>query len=372
MIQEHIREEIFNTFNIDLELEKDSLQDIIKKLKAKKNLEKRETIIAMSSLMSPDVSTHDIAVYLTALHEKGETVEEIATSARVMRIFASKIYNEQNKEEFLKRDIVDCCGTGGGVNIFNISTAVSFILAAGGLYVAKHGNRAITSLSGSADVLEALGAKIDIPATKVGKCILHTRIGFLFAPLFHQATKNVQLVRRKLPHKTIFNLLGPLTNPAEPKFQIIGVYDQDLTEKIINVLKLLGVKKAFVVHGFTPCGKGIDEVSTLGLTKVSELLTNGEIKNYLFDIKDVGLAQTTPEALQGGDAIENARLIKGLFNGSITGAQEEIVSLNAAFGFVASNRVQNVQEGFELSRRLMSDGSCTSVLNSFIKYTKEM
>ncbi len=371
-IEDNIRKEINNTFGIEVELDKCNLKSIIDKLKRKENLSENEVVIAMSSLMSNDVSKDDIALYLKYLHEKGETVDEIAISASVMRIFATKIYNVDNKEKFKNIEIVDCCGTGGGINIFNISTIISFILAAGGLYVAKHGNRAITSRSGSADIIEALGAKIDIPANKVGECIINTRMGFLFAPHFHQATKNVQKVRRSIKHRTIFNILGPLTNPANPTYQIIGVYDKNLTEKIVKVLKLLKVKRAIVVHGFTPCGKGMDEVSTLGRTQVSELLMNGGISNYIFSLNEIGLSQTTIENLKCSNIDENVKVVRKILTGSITGPRLEIVLLNAAFGFMASNRVKNVQEGFDLSLKLINNGECKRVLNNFIHFTNEI
>lgn len=368
-IEEHIKKEIFNTFNIDLDNAKSTITDVIKKLQGKRDLSENDVIIAMSSLMSLEISQDDIAAYLTALHEKGETIEEIATSARVMRIFASKVYTRENKKEFEQLDLLDCCGTGGGINVFNISTAVALIVAAGGVSVAKHGNRAITSRSGSADVLEALGVKIDIPQSKVGECILKVGIGFLFAPLFHKATKNVQQVRRTLLHKTIFNILGPLTNPTEPSYQVIGVYHADLTERFAHVLKLLGLKRACVVHGFTPCGGGMDEISTLGQTKVSELMQNGDIKNYFFRPQEIGIPDTTRETLQGGDAHDNASLIRNILSGDAKGAQEEIVVLNTAFAFMVCGRVKHIKDGIKLSRDLIANGACRDTLEKLITFT---
>ena len=372
IIDERIRESIYNAFGVDLSLEENSLHIIIKKLTSKEDLHESEVVIAMSSLMSSDIAHADIEAYLVALHKKGETEEEIATSARVMRIFASKIYTDHNKAKFKDINIVDCCGTGGGANVFNVSTAVALMLAANGLYVAKHGNRAITSLSGSADVLEVLGVKIDIPASKVGECILQARIGFLFAPLFHQATKNVQQVRRKLKHKTIFNILGPLTNPAEPTYQLIGVYDPALTEKMARVLKLLNVKKAVVVHGHTPCGTGLDEVSTVGKTKVSELSTTGDIKNYLFSPAEVSLKQTSLDELRGGNATCNASIIKAIVQDKCRGPKADIVALNAAFAFMACDCVNTIDDGLRLSNEIIADKKADTLLENFIKCTNGM
>jgi len=368
-IEKHAIEEIFNTFNIDVSSTRETLKGITAKLHAKENLTEREVVVAMCFLMSTDTDHADSAAYLSALHEKGETEEEIATSARVMRIFSTKIYTEENKAQFDALDIVDCCGTGGGLSIFNISTLVAIVLAASGLSVAKHGNRAITSQSGSADILEAFGVNITIPPHKVGECILKNKIGFLFAPHFHRATKNVQQVRKSLPHKTIFNLLGPLTNPAEPTYQIIGVYDPHLTEIIARVLKLLGVKRAAVCHGYTPCGKGMDEVSTLGKTKVSEVLPNGEITTYVFDVADVGIKEATYGQFTTGDAATLAPHLRTILSGNVTGPDEEIVVVNAAFGLLASNRVATIQEGVQQARAVIHSGACNDVLERFIAFT---
>jgi len=369
-IADSIKLEIGKSFDIDLSaVEGGFLKGVTEKLEKGQDLSENEAIIATTALMSDDITHPEISAYLAALHHKGETELEIASSAKVMRIFATKIYTPDNKSEFEKLDIVDCCGTGGGINLFNISTVVSIILAAGGLYVAKHGNRAITSQSGSADFLEEIGVKIDIAPEKVGECILKNRIGFMFAPLYHKATKNVQQVRRTLPHKTVFNILGPLTNPALPTYQIIGVYDPDLTEKMARVLGLLGLKRAAVFHGFTPCGGGMDEISLLGKTKVSELMPDGSVTTRIFDPAEVGFEITDYEKLRHGSAAELAPFLLDLLNGKVSGPEEQIVVLNAAFGFVTANAVKTLAEGITLARELMASGSCSTVVEKFISFT---
>jgi len=366
-----IRDEILKSFDIDFfEVDKAYVVDLIKKLEKGQNLAENEAVIAMTALMSEDITHIEIAAYLAALHKKGETELEIATSAKIMRIFATKIYTPENKATIDSLDIIDCCGTGGGINLFNISTVVSLILAASGLYVAKHGNRAITSQSGSADFLEELGVKLDIPPAKVGECILANRIGFLFAPLFHKATKNVQQVRRTLSHKTIFNILGPLTNPANPSHQIIGVYDPDLTEKMARVLQLLGLKRACVFHGQTPCGGGMDEVSLLGPTKVSELLPDGTIETYFFDVQEVGLKTVAYESLRTGSAKELSTFLCDIMNGKVTGPEEEIVALNAAFGLRTAGKVSTIKEGIAMARDVMQSGACEKVIKGFVAFTQ--
>jgi anthranilate phosphoribosyltransferase len=370
-ISEQIRQKIIKSFEIDVfNVDKGYMDGIVRKLQKRQNLAENEVVLAMTALMSDDITQDEIAAYLTALHEKGETEYEIAASARMMRLFASSIYTDETRDKFEAIDIIDCCGTGGGVNLFNISTVVSIILAAGGLYVAKHGNRAITSKSGSADFLEELGVKLDISPEKVGECILQTKIGFLFAPLFHAATKNVQLVRRTLPHKTVFNILGPLTNPAQPAYQVIGVYDPALTEKLAHVLKLLGLKRAAVFHGYTQCGGGMDEVSLLGTTKVSELLTDGSVSTYMFDPSDVGMHITTYERLRKGTAKELAVFLCDILSGKVTGPEEEIVALNAAFAFKIAGKVTSLKEGISLARTIMRSGACDRVIREFVSFTQ--
>lgn len=370
-VDQRIQNEIKKTLNIDFSsIEKDVIKRITEKLVNKADLSEDEACIATVALMSDDISHDEISDYLSALHQKGETEIEIAASAKVMRIFATKIYTPINQVHFDAIDIVDCCGTGGGINLFNISTVVSIILAAGDLYVAKHGNRAITSQSGSADFLEAIGVKIDCPPEKVGECILQNHIGFLFAPLFHKATKNVQQVRRKLAHKTIFNILGPLTNPALPKYQIIGVYDPDLTETIARVLGLLGLKRACVFHGFTPCGGGMDEISILGQTKISELSPDGTVKTRMFDLGEVGLKVADYKDLRRGKADELAPFLLDILRGKITGPEEEIVALNAAFGFLTAEKVNSISEGIDLARDLMSSGACDEVVENWITFSR--
>ena len=371
-IDTSVRDEIKKYFDIDVfGVDEGVFPAIIQKAQNEEDLTQEEAVIAMSTLMSDDVEHESIGRYLTALYEKGETEREIAASAQVMRIFAANIYTPENKRLFDDIQIIDCCGTGGGVNLFNVSTVVSIILAASGLYVAKHGNRAITSQSGSADFLEEIGVKIDIPPEKVGECILRNHIGFLFAPLFHRAMKNVQAVRRSLPHKTIFNILGPLTNPAEPDYQVIGVYNPDLTELMARVLKRMGIKRAAVFHGLTACGSGMDEVSTLGETKVSELRPDGTVTTRMFNVKEVGLEMVTYERLRTGSARELSTFLLDILYGVYTGPEEEIIALNASFGLYIGGKAATLSDGVRMARELMQSGRCRAVIENFIDFTNK-
>lgn len=302
------------------------------------------------------------------MHKKGGTVQEIAAFAEIMRAFAPKIIAPRSKPLIT----IDSCGTGGGtVPTFNISTAVAFVLAAAGLKVAKHGNRAITSRSGSADVLEALGVSLDLTPREVGNCIKEIGIGFLFAPHFHKATRFVQPVRKQLSHKTFFNILGPLTNPSAPKYQIVGVYSPELTIVMARVLQKLGVRRAMVIHGRsikkTEC---LDEVSLLGPTKITEL-KGGEVRTYSFDPRRYGYKYCTKAAIAGGTAKQNAVLLKNILQGKEKGPRKDIVALNAATGLLVSGKARTFAAAIKLSEDIIASGKAYEKITELVQITQQ-
>ena len=368
-ISNEIQDKLFKTFGFCIKEKENPLPEITAKICAGNDLDKKDVVLATTMLMSSEVQSGDIAAYLSALHKKGETSVEIAASAEVMRLFAAPVYEDALKECFSQLETIDCCGTGGGLGLFNISTITAFILAASGLYVAKHGNRAITSSSGSADFLESLGANLNVPAEKTGQSIIENHIGFLFAPVFHKATKNVQLIRRTLSHKTIFNILGPMTNPAKPAFQTVGVYEPCLTEKLAEVLKILGLKDAAVMHGFTPCGTGMDEVSIFDNTKVSEFTENEKIKTYFFNPEEIGIRKAKLSDFSDKKLCKPDYILE-ILNGKINGPHADIIALNAAFGLKTGRLVRNIKQGADLARDIMISGKCNAVINSFVNFTK--
>ncbi len=294
------------------------IKEAIGKVVRGDHLTEVEMEITMDEIMAGRATPAQIGAFATALRLKGETVDEITGAARAMRRKGIKI-NLNNHLVNLDRDeinveeetILDTCGTGGdGTNTFNVSTACAFVAAGAGVNVAKHGNRAVSSLCGSADVIESLGVKLEISSSEVERCIKEIGIGFLYAPIFHGAMKYAAGPRQEIGIRTIFNLLGPLTNPAEASAQVIGVYDPALTEKIAHVLKRLGTREAFVV-----CGEGtLDEISICGSTRISHL-KNGEIKTFDLTPEEAGLKRAVPEDIKGGNAPENARIIREILDG---------------------------------------------------------
>ena len=280
------------------------LKEAIAKLIEGKNLNEDEAISSLDCIMSGKATDAQIGSFITALRIKGETIEEVTGCAKVMR---EKAYKINPKIDYY----IDTCGTGGdGSNTFNISTATAFVAAAGGVPVAKHGNRSVSSKSGSADVLESLGINIDVPPETAKECIEKVGIGFMFAPHFHKSMKYAAGPRKELGVRTIFNILGPLTNPANAKGQVLGVFDEKLTEPVANVLLNLGVEKAMVIHGLD----GMDEITTTTRTKVSEV-RDGSIINYYIDPEEYGFSLAKKEELLGGEAKENADIICSIFNG---------------------------------------------------------
>ena len=327
------------------------IQEALIKIIDKRDLEKDEMISVMTQIMEGQAERVLLAAFLTALRVKGESMEEILGAAIVMRDKSEKI---KVKADY----VVDTCGTGGdSANTFNISTAAAFVVAGCGLTVAKHGNRAVSSRSGSADVLKFLGVNIEADKLTVEKCIDDIGIGFLFAPLMHRAMKHAGEVRKELGFRTIFNLLGPLTNPAGAHAQVIGVYDANRLKQIADVLNLLGTKHAFVVHG----DDGLDEITLTGTTKVCELL-NGKVNEYMLEPASFGLIACKAKDLEGGSPEENAGIIRSILSG-VLGPQRDIVLMNASAAIVAGGRAEKLKEAMELSRHSIDSGLAEKKLN---------
>ena len=327
------------------------IQEALIKIIDKRDLEKDEMISVMTQIMEGQAERVLLAAFLTALRVKGESMEEILGAAIVMRDKSEKI---KVKADY----VVDTCGTGGdSANTFNISTAAAFVVAGCGLTVAKHGNRAVSSRSGSADVLKFLGVNIEADKLTVEKCIDDIGIGFLFAPLMHKAMKYAGEVRKELGFRTIFNLLGPLTNPAGAHAQVIGVYDANRLKQIADVLNLLGTKHAFVVHG----DDGLDEITLTGTTKVCELL-NGKVNEYMLEPASFGLTACKAKDLEGGSPEENAGIIRSILSG-VLGPQRDIVLMNASAAIVAGGSAEKLKEAMELSRHSIDSGLAEKKLN---------
>lgn len=336
-----------------------TIQEALKKVLDKLNLKEEEMILVMTQVMEGKVEDSQLGAFLTALRMKGETVEEITGAAKVMRDKAEKINVSKNP-------IIDTCGTGGdGANTFNISTAAAFVVAGCDISVAKHGNRAVSSRSGSADVLKCLGVNIEASKLTVEKCIDQIGIGFLFAPLMHGAMKHAAGVRKQLGIRTIFNLLGPLTNPAGANAQVIGIYDSSRLKQIASVLKLLGTRKAFVVHG----SDGLDEITLTGETKVCEL-ANGQISEYILKPDSFDLTACEAKDITGGTPEENADILKAILSG-IKGPKRDIVLMNASAAICASDKKENLKAAMELARESIDSGSAEQKLNDLCRLSHE-
>ena len=336
-----------------------TIQEALKKVLDKLDLKEEEMILVMTQIMEGKVEDSQLGAFLTALRMKGETVEEITGAAKVMRDKAEKI-------KVSKNPIIDTCGTGGdGANTFNISTAAAFVVAGCDIAVAKHGNRAVSSRSGSADVLKCLGVNIEASKLTVEKCIDQIGIGFLFAPLMHGAMKHAAGVRKQLGIRTIFNLLGPLTNPAGANAQVIGIYDSSRLKQIASVLKLLGTRKAFVVHG----SDGLDEITLTGETKVCEL-ANGKISEYILKPDSFDLTACEAKDITGGTPEVNADILKAILSG-IKGPKRDIVLMNASAAICASDKKENLKAAMELARESIDSGSAGQKLNDLCRLSHE-
>ncbi len=314
---------------------------------------------AMNAIMSGEATPAQIGGYLVALRMKGETADEIAGSASAMRSHVVSVDVPLSKNE----QLVDTCGTGGdGLHTFNISTTAAFVVAGAGYKVAKHGNRSVSSKSGSADVLMALGGNLDITPAQVGVCIKETGIGFLYAIKHHPAMKHAIGARRELKQRTIFNALGPLTNPAGATHQVIGVYSPHLTEPMAETLGRLGSTAAFVVHG----DGGLDELSVTGINRVSHLM-NGTVNTFELDPAEFGLNPATIEDLQGGEAAENAAITLSILSGDEMGPKREIVLLNAAAAL--SVETGDIAAGLIEARRAIDTGAALETLEAWVAKT---
>jgi anthranilate phosphoribosyltransferase len=320
-----------------------------------KDLNEVEMIECMNKIMNGEVSETQMASFLTALKSKGEAVSEIVGGAKVLRE-KSEVVELQNYYA------VDTCGTGGDkLGTFNISTAVSFVVAAAGVTVVKHGNRSVSSKCGSADVLEQLGIKIDLNPKQVEECVKEINMGFFYAPIFHKAMKHVGKTRKELGFRTIFNILGPLANPANAKAQVLGVFDKRLTEPMAEVLKNLGVEKALVVNG----EDGLDELSITAKTKVTEL-KDGKTETYYITPEDLGLQRASIEDIKGGTAVDNAKIIRDLFDG-VKGAKRDILLLNAGAALYVGNATDSLKEGIILASNIIDSKKAKEKLEEFIK-----
>ena len=336
------------------------MKEMVSRIVGGENLSREEAEEAMKTIMGGNSNEIEISAFLTALRMKGESPEEIASFAKIMREFASRI------EPQVDGTLVDVCGTGGDMlNTFNISTTSMFVVAGAGIPIAKHGNRALTSKSGSADVLEELGVNLNSDFDKIKESIEKVGIGFMFAPQHHSAMKHVMPVRKQLGFRTVFNILGPLTNPANARAQLMGVFDPKLTETLANVFKILGLERAVVAHG----DPGLDELSTLGKTKVSEL-KDGEVNTYFIKPEEVGLSVAKEEDIAGGSAKDNAKILTDILSGKDTGPRRDITLLNAAAGILVGGVADSLTEGMEVARESLESGKAQKKLEELVKFSK--
>lgn len=350
------------------------IKEALLKVVDRENLTREEMEAAMGEIMEGQVSNALIAAFITALRMKGETVDEITGAARVMRRKVTRI-PLKGRPVTLDHDdinldletIMDTCGTGGdGTNTFNISTVCAFVVAGAGMKVAKHGNRAVSSCCGSADVLTALGVNIDISPEDVGRCIDELGIGFLYAPMLHSSMKHAIGPRREIGIRTIFNMLGPLTNPAGASAQVLGVYEATLTDKMAHVLLNLGTKRAMVVHGMD----GLDEITITRESRISEVKDAG-VHTWFLDPRDYGFKLAAAEDILGGDAAQNAAIAKDILGGK-PGAGRDIVILNSGAALYVGGKAGSVAEGFKMAAGSIDSGAAKAKLDGLVGYTKNL
>ncbi len=332
------------------------------------SLTREEACAVMTEVFSGSATDAQIAALLVALHMKGETVEEIVGFAEAMRAAAEPLPLHDISTLSVSgtgRDaLVDTCGTGGDAHgTFNISTASAFVVAGAGVRVAKHGNRSLSSQCGSADVMEALGVKISLPTAVLATCLEEVGIVFLFAPAMHSAMKYVQPARRELRLRTIFNLLGPLTNPAQASAQVVGVYSLDLVEKVAEALSMLGAHRALVVHGLD----GLDEITITGPTRIAEV-RDGNVRTYEVTPEEFGIQRARLEDISGGDAAANAAIIREILAGKRS-PRRDVVLLNAAAALVAAGKAEHLGDALPLAARSIDSGAAAVKLDALVQFT---
>src|SRR6202140_2006789 len=342
------------------------------------SLDRAEARAVMAEVLGGKFSDAQVAALLIALRMKGETVEEIVGFAEAIRAAAAPLpirgsearsgsgtgRDALAEESLLESSLIDTSGTGGDASgTFNISTATALVTAGAGVRVAKHGNRSISSKCGSADVVEALGINIQLSPERAAQCLREVGICFLYAPNLHPAMKQVQTVRRELRMRTMFNLLGPLTNPARASGQVVGVYSLDLVEKLAEALSMLGLRRALVVHGLD----GLDEITITGLTRVAEA-RDGTVRSYEVDPADFGMKRATLQEIAGGDAAENAAIIRAVLRGERS-ARRDVVLLNAAAALVAAGRADRIAEAVSIAAEAIDSGAATRKLQALTAFT---
>jgi anthranilate phosphoribosyltransferase len=334
------------------------IQDALQRLLDGRDLGRDGARSVMAEVMAGEATPAQIAGFLVALRAKGETADEIAGCAEAMRAHVLVVRPERD-------DLVDTAGTGGdGARTFNISTAAALVAAAAGAGVAKHGNRAVSSASGSADVLEALGFQLELPPERIARSIDELGFGFLFAPAHHPAMRHAGPVRRELATRTVFNVLGPLTNPAGARSQVVGVYSATLVRTIADVLASLGARRAFVVHG----AHGVDELSPAGPNLVCEVV-DGRVVERTIDPLDLGVARCSPDELAGGSPEENAATIRDVFAGA-DGGRRSAILLNAAGAVAAGGLARDLREGLELAREALDSGAAGERLERLVAFSR--
>jgi anthranilate phosphoribosyltransferase len=330
------------------------------------SLTREEARIVMAEVLSGQCTDAQVAALLVALHMKGETVEEIVGFAESIRAAASpmNLHSTLDVSSTGRDALVDTCGTGGDASgTFNISTATAFVVAGAGVRVAKHGNRSVTSKCGSADVMEALGVNIGLPSDRLADCLRQVGIAFLFAPAMHSAMKHVQTARRELRLRTVFNLLGPLTNPAGASAQVVGVYSVELVEKLAEALSMLGLHRALVVHGLD----GLDEITITGPTRIAEV-REGNVRAYEVTPEEFGMKRASIESIAGEDAVANAAIIREILSGKKS-PRCDVVLLNAAAALVAAGKADHLSDALPLAANSVDSGAAANKLEALIRFT---
>ena len=347
------------------------IAEAVRALVDRKDLSRIEAAAAMEAIMSGAATNAQIAAFLTALRMKGETVEELIGFAQVMRQKAVKVRTRASEVVGAtgtdREMLIDTAGTGGDASgTFNVSTATAFVVAGAGLKVAKHGNRSVSSLCGSADVVETLGINIELSAAKVARCVDEVGIGFLYAPLLHTAMKHVMAARREMGIRTVFNMLGPLTNPAGANAQVIGVYSDALTEPLARALAELGTLRAYVVHG----DDGLDEISNTGPSHISEV-REGVVRSSTVRPEDFGLPRSSLQDLRGGDREENAEIVRHVLAAE-AGPRRDIVLMNAAAALVVGGKAHDFKEGVTLAAQSVDSGAAAAKLAGLIALSQRL